>query len=83
MPTSAKCTLYDLVWDPHLRRVIHAVHTDATLHALRERLHAAGITTIDRAKAELHADSHYLEAIPEAERDLFLQTLEQANSQGK
>ena len=83
MPSSAKCTLYDLMWDAHLRRAIHCVVLDTTVHTLRDALFSAGITTLDRAKAELHADSPYLRGIPAAERDLFLQALEHANSQGE
>ena len=83
MPSSAKSTLYDLAWDPRLRRIIHSVLCEATVRTLRDTLFDAGITTLDQAQAELHADSPYLQAIPAAERNLFLQALEQANLEGK
>ena len=75
--------MYDLVWDPHLRRVIHSVVREATVHMLRDTLFDAGITTLKRAKAELHADSPYLQALPTTERDLFLETLERTNVDGE
>ena len=83
MESSAKCTLYDLDWDPRLRRQIHAMAEQSTVHHLRDELYAVGITTLQQAQAQLNTESPCLLGLKQAERDEFLHRVAQADASGK
>ena len=83
MQSSAQCTLYDLIWDPNLRRIIHTLPSKTAVATLRDSLYTAGITTFKRANAELQDDSPCLAQLGAHDRAHFLKLLARKDPAGE
>ena len=80
--TSARCTLWDLTWDPRLRRILNSIKSLPAVDSLREHLFAEGITTLEQAKLRLNKDSQCMLVLDAEQRGSFLQQLDEANVAG-